>query len=141
MNRFLGVFKTSTSTSASRALTGSTGTKPYILVTDNALNKLRMLDRPLRLRVDAGGCNGFQYRFLLEDKKADNDDLVFTKESPKASDRDKEETVLIDAISLEYLNGIELDYTNELIGESFKIATNPNASSECGCKISFEGKS
>ena len=48
--------------------------------------------------------------------------------------------VVVDAISYDYVKGAEIDYTQELIGSSFKISQNPNASSECGCKISFQAK-
>jgi iron-sulfur cluster assembly accessory protein len=48
--------------------------------------------------------------------------------------------VLIDAISYPYLANAEIDFTEELIGSAFKIANNPNASTECGCKISFQAK-
>lgn len=56
------------------------------------------------------------------------------------NDGREEPVVLIDAISYPYLAGSEIDFTEELIGSAFKIASNPNASSECGCKISFQAK-
>jgi iron-sulfur cluster insertion protein len=80
----------------------------------------------LRLSVSGGGCSGFQYHFELDEKAAD-DDLVVEQGGIK---------VLIDATSLEFLHGAELDYADELIGASFKV-NNPNATSSCGCGTSF----
>jgi iron-sulfur cluster assembly accessory protein len=80
----------------------------------------------LRLAVSGGGCSGFQYNFTLDDKIAD-DDLVIAEGGIK---------VLIDATSLEFLNGSELDYVDDLIGAAFKV-TNPNATASCGCGTSF----
>ena len=75
-----------------------------------------------RITVKGGGCSGFQYDFSF-DTKAEQDDLVFNN-------------VLIDKKSAELLNGSEVDYVSELIGESFKI-TNPQSKSSCGCGVSF----
>ena len=75
-----------------------------------------------RIAIKGGGCSGFQYDFSF-DTKAEQDDLVFNN-------------VLIDKKSAELLNGSEVDYVSELIGESFKI-TNPQTKSSCGCGVSF----
>ena len=75
-----------------------------------------------RIAIKGGGCSGFQYDFSF-DTKAEQDDLVFNN-------------VLIDKKSAELLNGSEVDYVAELIGESFKI-TNPQSKSSCGCGVSF----
>ena len=75
-----------------------------------------------RIAIKGGGCSGFQYDFSF-DTKAEQDDLVFNN-------------VLIDKKSAELLNGAEVDYVSELIGESFKI-TNPQSKSSCGCGVSF----
>ena len=75
-----------------------------------------------RIAIKGGGCSGFQYDFSF-DTKAEQDDLVFNN-------------VLIDKKSAELLNGPEVDYVSELIGESFKI-TNPQSKSSCGCGVSF----
>ena len=75
-----------------------------------------------RIAIKGGGCSGFQYDFSF-DTKAEQDDLVFNN-------------VLIDKKSAELLNGSEIDYVSELIGESFKI-TNPQSKSSCGCGVSF----
>ena len=80
----------------------------------------------LRVSVEGGGCSGFQYRYELVNE-SEKDDLVLEKEGA---------TVLIDAISLQYLEGSEIDFVTDLIGESFQIK-NPNAVAACGCGTSF----
>lgn len=80
----------------------------------------------LRVSVSGGGCSGFQYGFDFERDKAD-DDLVLERDGA---------VVLIDATSLPFLEGAEIDFVDELIGASFKI-NNPNAASSCGCGTSF----
>ena len=80
----------------------------------------------LRLAVTGGGCSGFQYNFALDETRMD-DDLVLEKDGA---------TVLIDPVSLDFLVGAEIDFTDDLIGQAFKI-NNPNATSSCGCGTSF----
>jgi iron-sulfur cluster insertion protein len=80
----------------------------------------------LRLAVTGGGCSGFQYNFALDEARMD-DDLVLTKDGA---------TVLIDPVSLDFLTGAEIDFTDDLIGQAFKI-NNPNATASCGCGTSF----
>jgi iron-sulfur cluster assembly accessory protein len=80
----------------------------------------------LRVAVTGGGCSGFQYNFTLDDARMD-DDLVVERDGA---------TVLIDPVSLDFLKGAEIDFTNDLIGAAFKI-NNPNATSSCGCGTSF----
>jgi iron-sulfur cluster insertion protein len=80
----------------------------------------------LRVAVSGGGCSGFQYGFSL-DSSTNGDDHLFTKNSIE---------VIVDKVSLEYLNGSELDYVQDLIGSYFSLK-NPNASSTCGCGTSF----
>ena len=75
-----------------------------------------------RIAVKGGGCSGFKYDFSF-DSKIDNDDF-------------KHENVVIDKSSLNMLKGSQIDFTNELIGNSFKIS-NPKTKSSCGCGISF----
>ena len=75
-----------------------------------------------RIAVKGGGCSGFKYDFSF-DNKLDKDDL-------------KHENIVVDKSSLEMLKGSEVDFTNELIGSSFKIS-NPKTKSSCGCGISF----
>ncbi len=81
----------------------------------------------LRVSVDGGGCSGFQYRYdLVQDSPAD-DDVVLARDGA---------TVLIDSISLQYMDGEEIDFVDDLIGQSFQIK-NPLASASCGCGTSF----
>jgi iron-sulfur cluster assembly accessory protein len=80
----------------------------------------------LRIAVTGGGCSGFQYNFAIDDARAD-DDLVVERDGA---------TVLIDPMSLDFLKGAEIDFVDDLIGQSFKI-NNPNATSSCGCGTSF----
>jgi len=80
----------------------------------------------LRLAVTGGGCSGFQYNFALDDARTD-DDLVLERDGA---------TVLIDPMSLDFLKGAEIDFTDDLIGQAFKVV-NPNAQSSCGCGTSF----
>ena len=79
----------------------------------------------LRLSVDGGGCAGFSYKFELGDPA--EDDQVATTDGV---------SLVIDPLSLELLQGSEVDYVEDLGGASFKV-TNPNAASGCGCGSSF----
>jgi iron-sulfur cluster assembly accessory protein len=75
-----------------------------------------------RIAVKGGGCSGFKYDFSFVNK-IESDDL-------------KHLNIVIDKASLEMLKGSKVDFTQELIGESFKIS-NPKTKSSCGCGISF----
>ena len=75
-----------------------------------------------RIAVKGGGCSGFKYDFSF-DNKIDENDL-------------KQENIVIDKSSLEMLKGSQVDFTQELIGNSFKIS-NPKTKSSCGCGVSF----
>ncbi len=80
----------------------------------------------LRVSVEGGGCSGFSYKFdLVEDQQ--DDDLVLEKDNAK---------VLIDQLSLVYMEGSEIDFIDNLLGQSFQIK-NPNAVASCGCGTSF----
>ena len=80
----------------------------------------------LRVSVEGGGCSGFQYKFDLVGQ-SEPDDMVIEREGAR---------VLIDPVSLEYLGGSEIDFVDDLIGQSFKIH-NPKATASCGCGTSF----
>ncbi len=80
----------------------------------------------LRVAVDGGGCNGFQYRFDFDDAVND-DDTVFERDGVK---------VVVDEISLDFLGNAQVDFKQELIGSYFAVE-NPNATSNCGCGTSF----
>jgi iron-sulfur cluster assembly protein len=80
----------------------------------------------LRVSVEGGGCSGFSYKYDFA-PGPNADDLVIERDGAR---------VVIDEMSLEFLKGSEIDFTNELIGAAFKI-NNPNATSGCGCGTSF----
>ena len=80
----------------------------------------------MRVSVEGGGCSGFSYKFDLVGD-ADDDDLILEK---------GEAIVLIDSMSLVYMSGSEIDFVDNLLGQSFQIK-NPNAVASCGCGTSF----
>ncbi|CAG0951490.1 Iron-sulfur cluster insertion protein ErpA [Methylophilaceae bacterium] len=80
----------------------------------------------LRVYVTGGGCSGFQYSFAFDDQVAE-DDTAMEKDGV---------TLLVDAMSYQYLVGATIDYQEGLEGARFVI-TNPNATSTCGCGSSF----
>jgi len=80
----------------------------------------------LRMYVQGGGCSGFQYGFTIDDEQNDDD-----FEIPAGSS-----SVLVDSMSIQYLQGAVVDYKDDLEGSRFSI-TNPQASSTCGCGSSF----
>ncbi len=79
----------------------------------------------LRVAVTGGGCSGFQYEITLDEPQSD--DLVLNGHG---------QSVLIDSVSLPFLDAAEIDYSEELIGARF-VVVNPNATSTCGCSMSF----
>ncbi len=81
----------------------------------------------LRIAVSGGGCSGFQYEYNLVRETASEDDLVL--ERPGA-------LVLLDSMSVEFMNGAKIDYVDDLVGQAFKI-DNPNTVASCGCGNSF----
>ncbi len=80
----------------------------------------------LRLSVEGGGCSGFQYQFDLVNEKT-NEDIVIEKDGAK---------LLIDSVSIMYVQGSVVDFVDDLIGASFRV-NNPNAIAACGCGVSF----
>lgn len=104
-----------------------------ITLTDNLIKRVKFLQTQegnpnlkLRITVDGGGCQGFEYKFSL-DSNATPSDEVFEQDGAG---------VIIDDISLPFMKGATIDYTDDLVGAYFKI-TNPNATSSCGCGTSF----
>lgn len=100
-------------------------------VTDRAFARLKEIceatgeEKALRVAVEGGGCSGFQYDIRLDDPAAD--DLVLEKDGAK---------VLVDSVSLPFLQNAVIDFSEELIGARFVIE-NPNATASCGCGTSF----
>ena len=80
----------------------------------------------LRTFVQGGGCSGFSYGFTLDEEQNEDD---FVVEKPGVF-------ILIDSMSMQYLQGSVIDYKDELMGASFVI-NNPQAVSTCGCGSSF----
>ncbi|AWK14423.1 iron-sulfur cluster insertion protein ErpA [Candidatus Fukatsuia symbiotica] len=101
--------------------------------TDKAASKAKLLiddeDNPhlkLRVYITGGGCSGFQYGFTFDDI-VNNGDMTIEKQGV---------SLVIDPMSLQYLVGGTVDYTEGLEGSRF-IVTNPNAKTTCGCGSSF----
>lgn len=100
-------------------------------VTDRAFARLAEINatadipKALRVAVEGGGCSGFQYDITL-DEPAD-DDLVIEGAGQR---------VVVDKVSLPFLENAVIDFSEELIGARFTI-DNPNATSSCGCGTSF----
>lgn len=103
-----------------------------VTVSDNAFNRIEKIlskegdKTALRVSVEGGGCSGFSYKFDLVDDKRD-DDIVLEKGNAR---------VVIDNLSLVYMAGSEIDFVDDLMGQSFQIK-NPNAIASCGCGTSF----
>jgi iron-sulfur cluster assembly accessory protein len=105
---------------------------PAITLTERAASRIREIlaaepgKNALRIAVNGGGCSGFQYEFQLAEAAA-ADDLVIERSGVKA---------LVDPVSQGFLEGSEIDFVDDLMGQSFRIR-NPNATSSCGCGTSF----
>ncbi|MCO6186160.1 iron-sulfur cluster insertion protein ErpA [Rhizobium sp. L1K21] len=80
----------------------------------------------LRVSVEGGGCSGFSYKYDLVDEE-EADDLILERDSAR---------VLIDPMSLNFMGGSQIDFVDNLLGQSFQI-NNPNAVANCGCGTSF----
>lgn len=101
-----------------------------LIIDESAIARIKELrqakgaeDLKLRVRVDGGGCSGFQYKLDLTSEQS-GDDIVF------------EDAVITDEISLPFLDGATVKFESGLIGSDFKIE-NPNAVAGCGCGTSF----
>lgn len=101
--------------------TGNAAAKVSELLSDEHNGNLK-----LRVYITGGGCSGFQYGFAF-DEEVNEDDTRIEQDGV---------TVLIDSMSIEYLNGAEIDYKDDLSGAQFVIR-NPNAATTCGCGSSF----
>ena len=103
-----------------------------VTLSDSAARRIREIvsaetdKSALRISVEGGGCSGFSYKFDLADQAAD-DDIILEKDEAR---------VLIDQMSLIYMAGSEIDFVDDLMGQSFQIR-NPNAVASCGCGTSF----
>lgn len=104
-----------------------------ITITDSAKNKIKDLiyeeNNPklaLRTFVQGGGCSGFNYGFTFDEEIGDDDFEIPVDEFK----------VLVDSMSMQYLQGAEIDYKEDVMGSQF-IIKNPNATTTCGCGSSF----
>ena len=104
-----------------------------VVITDSAARRIAALKQQeeaggafLRIAVSGGGCSGFQYGLSFDDQR-NPDDFVFEHDGV---------AVIVDDVSLDLLNGAEVDFVEDLMGASFQIK-NPNAASSCGCGNSF----
>ncbi|BCH59268.1 MULTISPECIES: iron-sulfur cluster insertion protein ErpA [Rhizobium/Agrobacterium group] len=107
-------------------------TTQTVTVSENAAKRIAKIvssendKHALRVSVEGGGCSGFSYKFDLDQGPQDGD-LVIERDGA---------TLLIDPVSLVYMAGSEIDFVDNLMGQSFQI-TNPNAVASCGCGTSF----
>ena len=110
----------------------STNAETSVTVSSRAADKIAAIlgkepaGAMLRVAVEGGGCSGFQYKFDIVAERED-DDLVLDANGF---------SVLVDSVSVDYMAGSEIDFSDELIGAAFKI-NNPNATANCGCGTSF----
>ena len=81
--------------------------------------------------VEGGGCSGYQYIFKMEDTINSDEDLIFDNDGSK---------VLIDKLSLPFLEGAIIDYKDTMIRAAFTISENPKAEVSCSCGSSFAPK-
>lgn len=107
--------------------------KETVTLSENAVRRIAKIlaaepaGSSLRVSVEGGGCSGFQYRYDLVRDPPGSDDVVLSRDGAK---------VLIDTVSLDYMGGSEIDFVDDLIGQSFQIK-NPHAVAACGCGTSF----
>lgn len=105
--------------------------KEMLTVTEKAFKQIKQVQieendfSPLRVFVQGGGCSGFNYGFTFDEQQ--DDDFVMEQDGVK---------VLVDALSMSYLEGAEIDYKKDLTSAQFVIK-NPNATTTCGCGSSF----
>jgi len=110
----------------------NTETPPFIFTTGAAARASYLIDKEgvpdlmLRVFVKGGGCSGLSYNFMF-DEILNEDDTVVVKDGV---------SLLVDAMSLQYLLGAEIDFKDGLEGAQF-VVTNPGATSTCGCGASF----
>ena len=104
-----------------------------VTIEQTAVTKIKSLladedvkDLKLRIFVSGGGCSGFQYGFTFDENQNEDDFIV----------EESGVTLLVDAMSMQYLSGAVIGYKTSLMGEQFEIK-NPNATSSCGCGSSF----
>ena len=113
--------------------TAQAGGDAPLVLTDGAVKQVKKLAQSqgetglmLRVFIAGGGCSGFQYGFEF-DREVGADDVKIEKNGA---------TVVVDSMSMQYLNGAEVGFQEDLTGAKFTI-NNPNANTTCGCGASF----
>lgn len=106
-------------------LTSAAADRIAILLEEEAVGSL------FRVAVLGGGCSGFQYKFSIDQTRNEDDILL-----DAATSDGRKIAVAIDEMSLSFLEGAQLDFKRELVGNYFAV-TNPNATASCGCGTSF----
>ncbi|KAG8466825.1 hypothetical protein KFE25_008204 [Diacronema lutheri] len=116
----------------------SSAVESGVHITPGCADRLKSLSsregaKALRIAVDSGGCSGFQYTFKLEPLETPRGpkDRVFEQDGA---------SIVVDALSLEYLQGATVDYVQEMVKSSFEVVDNPNSEASCGCGTSFSPK-
>ena len=110
----------------------TTVTSAPFTVTERAARRIAQIaerepaNKLFRVSVEGGGCSGFQYKFDMVGA-AESDDVVLQQAGA---------TVLVDKLALDYIGGSQLDFVDDLMGASFRVA-NPKAQASCGCGTSF----
>src|SRR2546421_10915691 len=105
-----------------------------VTLTETAVSEVRKFieaenagpEAGLRIRVVPGGCSGFSYSMQIEDGPREKDDIL-----DQSGLR-----VFVDQFSRQYLEGVQVDYVNSVMGSGFTFS-NPNATGSCGCGSSF----
>ena len=105
----------------------------FLLQRLKQLGSLKEYEVRLRVSVDPGGCDGFQYNYALEpqDDPIREDDLTFERHGS---------IVVVDETSMEFLTGATIDFVEEIAKHAFAVINNPNSESACGCGQSFAVK-
>mmetsp|Transcript_12746 Transcript_12746/g.20634 ORF Transcript_12746/g.20634 Transcript_12746/m.20634 type:complete len:152 (-) Transcript_12746:37-492(-) len=114
------------------AAEGENAQSAPIYLRESAVQKLKSLQDAreksvLRLMVNSGGCSGYSYDFNLVEKAAE-DDVVVERDGAR---------LVVDEVSLTFLEECEVDYVEEMIRSSFQVVKNKLADSKCGCGSSF----
>ncbi|XP_077394023.1 iron-sulfur cluster assembly 2 homolog, mitochondrial [Festucalex cinctus] len=105
----------------------------HVVLTESCVKRLgEIMEKGeyLRIRVEGGGCSGFQYKFSFDSKKSE-DDSVFEQDGVG---------IIVDQDSLEFVRGATVDYSQELIRATFQVLKNPQADHGCSCGSSFSVK-
>lgn len=105
-----------------------------LTVTDTAADAIKQFfasenvnpEAGLRIRVIPGGCSGFQYDMVIDETPSEDDEIIEANGI----------RIFVDPMSKRFLNGVELDYVNSIMGSGFTFK-NPNATGSCGCGSSF----